>query len=219
MVMLLHGIASSNRKMVSMQRRLSHEGYHVVNLPYPSTEYPIEVLADSVLGRSVARYCTDAPKLHFVTNSMGGIVLRYYLRDRQPENLGRVVMISPPNQGTEAVDFLTGNCVTGTILGWMRGQAGYQLGTDPLTSIPIQLGRVDFELGVVAGDRTIEPWFSMVIPGRDDGKVAVERCKVEGMTDFIVMPHSHTFNVRSADTIEQTIHFLRNGEFNHSPER
>jgi hypothetical protein len=92
------------------------------------------------------------------------------------------------------------------------GPSVEQLGTDT-TSVPKQLGPVDFEVGIIAGNRTLNPLFSRMIPGADDGKVAVEKTKVEGMTDFLVVPYSHTYIMMTEDVIAQVIHFLGEGRF------
>ncbi len=206
-VVLLHGLARSSWSMSKLQRRLEGEGYTVVNVNYPSTRHRIEYLADEVLADVVARCCRGAT-LHFVTHSMGGIVARYYLEGRRLPNLGRVVMLSPPSQGSEVVDALKDN----GLFKLVNGPAGAQLGTDP-DSIPSRLGPVAFELGVIAGNKSIDPLFSWMIPGPDDGKVAVARTRVEGMQDFLVVPYSHTFIMRQPDVTRQVVHFLRYGAF------
>ena len=148
--------------------------------------------------------------MHFVTHSFGGILLRYYLREKSLPNLGRVVMLSPPNGGSELADLLAKIPLVRRAAGPNRRR----LGTDP-GSLPAILGPVDFDLGVITGDRSLNPLFSLLIPGPDDGFVGVERAKVRGMTDFLVVPRTHTFIVRSRQVIEQTLKFLRDGSFDH----
>ena len=211
-VILLHGLARTNRSMEKLEKSLSQYSYHVINLDYPSTKHPIEFLAEEYLGKIIERYnALPQKKIHFVTHSLGGIIVRYYLKHRELSNLGRVVMMSPPNQGSEVVDHMKDTLVFKKI----NGPAGQQLGTDE-DSVPLKLGSVDFELGVITGNRTFDPLFSMLIPGPDDGKVSVKRAKVTGMADFVVLPHSHTFIMQKEDVIEQVIHFLEHGSFRHA---
>ena len=210
-VILLHGLARSNRSMRKLEKHLIDHGYRVINVDYPSTKYPIEYLAENVLSEVVAS-CDSSPetKIHFVTHSMGGIVVRYFLKHFGMPNLGRVVMLSPPNQGSELVDHLKDS----TVFRKRNGPAGQQLGTDT-DSLPLKLGPVDFELGVITGDRSFNPVSSMILPGPDDGVVSVARAKVKGMSDFIIMPNSHTFIMKSKKVIRQVLHFLEHGEFVH----
>lgn len=197
--------------MIKLEKSLSNLGYSVINLDYPSTKHPIEFLADKILG-DVIEQCKEAhlSKIHFVTHSMGGIIVRYYLKNHELSSLGRVVMLSPPNKGSELVDHLKDSFFFKKI----NGPAGQQLGTDR-DSIPLSLGPVDFELGVITGNRSFNPFNSLVLPGTDDGAVSVERTKVAGMADFLVLPHSHTFIMQSEDAIEQVIYFLEHGTFRH----
>ncbi len=213
-VVLIHGLSRSDMSMRWMEKRFTDFGYEVVNVGYPSTEHSIDHLADEELGPALEACCTDPDRtVHFITHSMGGIVLRYYLENHEFENLGRVVMLSPPNQGSEVADWVAEN----ELLQRVMGPSAEELGTGP-ESVPSQLGPVDFELGIITGNRTLNPLFSRMIPGEDDGKVAVERAKVSGMTDFLVVPHTHTYIMLSVDVIEQTRYFLQHGEFRRDPQ-
>lgn len=208
-VVLLHGLGRTDLSMLRMKMALQGRGYRVVNLDYPSTQHSIEVLAEETLAPEVAECCADAEgKVHFVTHSMGGIVLRHYLAEHQLPNLGRVVMLSPPNRGSEIADWVAEN----PMLEALMGPAVEELGTEA-GSVPNQLGPVEFELGVIAGNRTLNPIFSRMIPGEDDGKVAVDRTQVRGMSDFLVVPHSHTYIMMSDEVISQVAHFLERGRF------
>ncbi len=196
--------------MRALEGNLSGLGLRVINVNYPSTKYPIEYLAEYV-GDTIHQCrtdCADEERIHFVTHSLGGIVLRYYLKENQLHNLGRVVMLSPPNQGSELVDNLRDNILFKIV----TGPSGQQLGTDS-SSVPITLGPVDFELGIIAGNRSLNPIFSHLIPGEGDGRVSVERSKVEGMADFLIVPQAHPFIMNSPEVIEQTVYFLEHGRF------
>ena len=149
-----------------------------------------------------------ANRINFVTHSLGGILVRKYLSEKEIPNLGRVVMLGPPNQGSQAVDELGG--VPG--FDWLNGPAGKQLGKGP-DSVPLSLGPADFELGVIAGNRTIDPITSAVLDDPDDGKVSVADTRLEGMADFIVVDHSHAFMMMMPRPIELTLQFLSSGSF------
>jgi len=214
-VVLLHGLARSSKSMVPLQKALSKKGYGTCNIDYPSTDYSIEDISQNHLHAALKRCIPDdVNRVHFVTHSMGGIILRHYLKNNSMKRLGSVVMLSPPNAGTEVVDTL-GNIF---IFKALNGPASVQLGTGS-NSVPIELGPVDFKLGILTGSKTINPILSAMIPGEDDGKVSVQRAQIQGMSDFMVLPHSHPFIMRSKETITQTIHFLEHGSFRSKPEK
>ena len=208
-VILLHGLARTDRSMANMAAALEADGFTVLNVDYPSREAKIETLAAQVIAAALADpKLKDASRIHFVTHSMGGILVRQYLKTKRPAHLGRVVMLGPPNQGSEVVDQLGAWWAFSAI----NGPAGRQLGTGP-DSVPNQLGPVDFELGVIAGDRSINWINSLLIPGPDDGKVSIERTKVAGMKAHRVLHVTHPYLMKTAAVIRETIHFLRLGRF------
>lgn len=209
-IILLHGLGRTSFSMHFLGNYLEEQGFKIFNLDYPSTKYPIEQLLQNVTEQITQIKIESANQVHFVTHSMGGIITRFYLKKHQIKNLGRVVMLSPPNQGSELTDSLKNNI--NFLYEFFTGPAGQQLGIEP-SSIPNQLGPVNFELGVIIGNATFNPLYSYLIPGEDDGKVSVERAKVKGMKDFLVVPHSHTFIMNSDEVREQIVYFLKQGQF------
>ncbi|MDW3094258.1 MAG: alpha/beta hydrolase [Gammaproteobacteria bacterium] len=206
-VILLHGLARTSASMGKLEKHLTEEGFRVVNLGYPSRDDVIENLARQAIYPSLAE-CHPEQAVNFVTHSLGGILIRQYLSAHEIPNLNRVVMLGPPNKGSEVVDKM------GEVPGFnlINGKAGMQLSTDS-NSVPNTLGRAEFDVGIIAGTKSINLILSYLIPGRDDGKVSVESTKLLGMNDHIVLPVTHTFMMSNKNVIAQTIYYLRNGKF------
>jgi pimeloyl-ACP methyl ester carboxylesterase len=207
-VVLLHGMKRSASSMGEIENNLRANGYRTINIDYPSSEKTIEELSDFIHREITLNYFDKSRKINFVTHSMGGILTRYYLKKHRPDMLGRVVMLAPPNQGTEMSDFLQGT----KVFEWFFGPAGTQLGTNE-KSIVNSLGPVDYELGVVMGNISLNPIASVVVPGDDDGLVSHERSKVEGMKDSIILPTAHSLIMFNKQAHEQIVHFLQDGKF------
>jgi triacylglycerol lipase len=199
--------------MSKLERTLQAEGYTVANIDYPSRRHSIEMLASEAVGRGL-KQCrkAGATRIHFVAHSMGGILVRYFLSQNLVTELGRVVMLGPPNQGSEVADALS------RLPGFraIAGPAALQLGTGSL-GIARSLGAVNYPVGVIAGSGSINPIFSAVLPGANDGMVSVGSTWVEGMTDTAVVGVSHTFVMRNAEVIRQTLEFIRSGQFGGVP--
>ncbi len=195
--------------MNKMQEALEDEGFKTCNIDYPSTQHRISILAqEHIVPKIKACVGNIDSSIHFVTHSMGGILVRYFAKHALIPHIGRVVMLSPPNQGSEIVDALGDTW----FFEFINGPAGRELGTDT-GSMPLGLGPADFEVGIITGSRSINLILSLMIEGSDDGKVSVERAKLEGMKDFMVLPSTHPFIMRSEKVIAQTIYFLNHGLF------
>lgn len=208
-VVLLHGLARSASSMSKLANALQAAGFTVCNVDYPSRAHSIEVLTAKFVQPAIDLCFGPNVSTHFVTHSLGGIIVRQ-LAEQTTARIGRVVMLSPPNHGSEVVDKLSN--VWGFDL--LNGPAGKELGTGN-GSMPLKLGPAKFEVGIITGVRSINPVLSTLIPGDDDGKVAVSHAQLEGMRDFLVLRCSHPFIMKSDRAIRQTLHFLRHGAFQH----
>jgi len=208
-VVLLHGLARTAAAMETMDQALTDAGYFTVNVDYPSRQHNVETLATMAIPPALAKCRAEkAPVIHFVTHSMGGILLRQYTKDNKIAGLGRVVMMGPPNQGSQVVDKLK------NVPGFeaFNGPAGMQLGT-AADDLPKRLGAVKFELGVIAGTSSINLLLSNYLPNPDDGKVSLENTKVAGMCALVSVSVSHPFLMKRKKVITQVLHFLQNGNF------
>lgn len=208
-VVLLHGVAMPPFSMGRLAAALRRDGYRVVNLGYPSRTMPLGRIADEYLpARLQAHRIDTAPRVHFVTHSMGGLVLRRYLQEHRPANLGRVVMLGPPNHGSAAAD----HAGSRRLLRWFIGVNLPALGTGE-AAVARRLPAADFEVGVIAGTRRLHGLFRRVLRGENDGVVTVESARLEGMKDFLALPRSHTLMLWRRDVLAQTRAFLRDGKF------
>jgi triacylglycerol lipase len=206
-VLLLHGYGRTPWSMWPLERRLRAAGFAVENIGYPSIrQSPSELV--TYLHRQVEDCCQRSSRIHFVTHSLGGILVRAYLVRYPPPNLGRVVMLAPPNQGSELADIASRSAW----LRWMLGPTVVQLGTGP-DSLPNRLPAPWYDVGVIAGVDTFNPIGDFFVAQPSDGTVSVASTRLEAMRDFVTVKKSHTFIMHSADVADYIIRFLKTGSF------
>ena len=205
-VVLLHGIARGSSSLKRLERALQVAGFATLNIDYASRKKPIAALADDI-HPDIARFAEREAPLRFGAHSMGGLVTRAYIAKHRPDRLGGVVMLGTPNGGSEVADLLSGS----RLYRGFYGPAGLELTT---ARRPDALPAVDYPVGVIAGNRFIDPVAGLfVLPKPNDGRVSVQSATLAGMADHIVLKASHTELPRHGVAIEQTIAFLNNGRF------
>ncbi len=216
--------------MLPLARFLRKNGYDTINILYPSRKKSLEDLADFVHDKiqkhlnsqshSPSEQALGTPsegegrRLHFVNHSMGGLITRYYIQKYKPKNLGKVIMLSPPNTGSEFADALMNNKALSAPYKFFFGPAGAQLSTSYKHT-----DKITYPLGVIAGNKSINPLALWALPrkkvGPHDGIVPVARTKIDGMTDHITMPVNHTFMMFKRPVMQQVLHFLKTEKFKH----
>jgi len=208
-VVLLHGISRTARSFRKMQTALEGRGFAALNLDYASRRNALEALAEDI-HPAIQRFTEGVDgSVHFVCHSMGGLLARVYIARHRPERLGRVVMLGTPNSGSEIADRLKN-------FGAYRaffGPAGQQLGTQRDEAANALFPPIDYPVGIIAGNRSVDPVAGTMLPKPHDGRVSVANTKLDGMVDHVVVAASHPWLVRKSVAIGQAIAFLRDGRF------
>jgi len=178
-------------------RRLEERGWSTRRIGYPSLTRPIERLAEHVAERIEG----ESGRIHFVTHSLGGLVLRRLLHKHRPANLGRAVMLAPPNRGSRLARRFTR---LGRVVPALRQLALSE------TDLERLIGPVDFELLVVAGTRPAGPlrWLGQT---DNDGIVTVDETFARDGGDSFVVRRGHTFIMNSPEVLDTVDRFLRTG--------
>lgn len=212
-VILLHGLGRTHHSMSSVEFMLKRQNYLVVNEDYPSTKKSIENLANQYIPLMVNQCLINhSHHINFVTHSMGGIVLREYLQHHEIPQLSHIVMLGPPNHGSQLADLLHNDW----LFKFVTGPAGQGL-TTYKTSVPNTLNHLNrqYQLGIIAGNFSLVPFNNFIFHDENDGKVAVSSAKLNTMNDFIVLPVSHTFMMNNSLVQQQILNFLNYGKFIH----
>lgn len=211
-VVLLHGLGRTGLSMQLPALALRRAGYRTLT-PYYGLRRSMPEIVDHLAPR-IARFAAghDGP-LHFVTHSLGGLVARALITADRPATLGRVVMLAPPNAGSALADLVTALGLENAIL----GKVGGHLRTRRSADTERLLGPVDYDLGIIAGNRSYDPGIAArVLDGPHDGKVTVAATRIDGMRDHIVLPVQHTFMLNDARVIAQMLAYLATGAFTRS---
>lgn len=210
-VILLHGLNRTAYSMSKIAVALSESGYHVINYSYPSRKYSIDVLALSLLDKVINTHCiNNKKKIHFVTHSLGGIILRKYLQEKPMLNIGRIVMITPPNHGSKWVDFLKKS----PLFSWILGVSGKQLGSKSTSYVNHLPPKIECELGVIAATKSYNPFSFMIFKTKNDGTITVNSTKMVGMKDFKEIDTTHCVAPNNDEVIKDAVNFINYGFFN-----
>jgi triacylglycerol lipase len=207
-IIFLHGFGDVKYSMSWLENKCKDEGYNTVNIGYSHFGRDVEAISEKRLQKKVQK-CVDSgyERIHFVTHSMGGLIVRYYLQNNEIPKGSRIVMLSPPNHGSEVADSLK----TNFFYKFFGGKVGKELRTD--SELIEKLRDVKYEIGVITGNKSYNKSFSKMIPGDDDGRVSTERAKLNEMKDFLVVNDSHLTIKYDKYVANQTIYFLQNGSF------
>ena len=171
--------------MATMERACRRAGYATLAIDYPGRRLSIAALAAFVDDRTTRWTAARSGQVHFLTHSMGGLVATALIKRHRPARLGRVVMLGPPNQGSEIADLLAPFALYKAVF----GPAGADLTTRHATGL--ESGPVHYPVGIIAGRRALDPLSWLILPKPNDGKVTVARTRLVGMSDHLVLPVTH----------------------------
>ncbi|WP_068991235.1 alpha/beta fold hydrolase [Kangiella sediminilitoris] len=208
-VILIHGMGRTHRSMRKLETFLKSKGYITYNRSYPSTVANVERSAVHYINSALATLAHEnISKVHFVTHSLGGLLVRYFLSNHQIKKLGRVVMLAPPNQGSEVAERYQEKFW----YKWITGVPGQQL-QQTNNRLLRDMKPLKTEVGIIAGIKSSDPWFNHVFQYAHDGKVSVEGAKLPEMTEMIKVPHGHTFIMNKTSVKNHIANFLASGNF------
>lgn len=205
-VVLLHGLWRGWRAMSPLARALEQEGFSTLSIPYCSGRGTVEELAMQVRPQ-IEKIAGDHP-VHIITHSLGGILARKLLTDGASWLPGRLVMLAPPNSGSEIVDWSKNHPLLHRVL----GPSGRALGSDgiacQLPPLPPQI-----EAAVIMGDRCSLPVFRKLLDAENDGIVSAAKGRIDGLKGFSVIHADHTFIQMHPEAIRLSVNFLKSGEW------
>lgn len=207
-IVLLHGFMGAPWTMRLLARRFSSEGFRTYPLWYDSWMQPFDTIVHRICDRIDALTLGQKRPLHFIGHSMGGLVARAVVSSRRPCNMGRMVMMGTPNNGSEMADF----CARYPLLRPVLGQARAALITRNRHPLISAFGEPDYLIGIIAGDRPLAPVMN-VLPAPHDGKVSVAATHIDREADHIVLPVTHALMPFDRQVQRQALHFLRKGRF------
>ena len=212
-VVLIHGLARTSRSMRSVENFLAGQGYQTVSVDYPSRRASIADLArDFVVPVLNDLAQQDHAAVHVVTHSMGGILLRSAAQQQGLGMIDRVVLLGPPNAGSEVTDRLGSWYLYGLLVG---KYAARELRTDGTPSqLPALPDRI--ETGVIAGNRPRQFPVAWLMPGplsSHDSKVSIASTHLPHERDHRVLPVDHDAMLRDARVHRHIASFLATGSF------
>jgi triacylglycerol lipase len=231
LVVLVHGFMRTGLSMIPLAIALRRRGFKVRVISQFNLSASIPQLADALKLRvEELRDAAEArsglrPDVHFVTHSMGGIVVRSMLSRHEIGSLNRVVMMAPPNRGSRVAAY------------WRDEVLHLPWGSfDPLRKLLpgargdcAGAGNPDAEVGIIAGSTSFADllpkslaayWSSSFLPGRrgqHDGKVGLDEVEFGGAKDLVVVDRGHTFMMSMPEVVGHCVNFLRQGRFEHEP--
>lgn len=206
-VILVHGILRSSRCMRAFEAEFIKQGYKVLNVNYPSTKLDIKSIVE-YLKPSIMVFAKNLKKIHFVGHSLGGIIIRALLNVEKPANLGKVVLVGSPIQGSE----LARKFKKFRIFKWIFGPAGIDLAL-PSKEMSAMFGKIDYEIGVIAGFNKYNFLANLLLKEKNDGMVTIKSTQDQEISNHIIIETGHLRLAKNKEVIDKTIKFIKEASF------
>ena len=208
---MLHGLWRSIRAMQPLSNHLNDGGYTTVNVPYASFRYELKDLVKHVM-HQIQPWLDSGKRVHFVTHSLGGVVLKKLIESMDKHDLGqigRVVMLAPPHQGSEIMDWLKTSPVR--LFRGVLGPASDFLSTESMSRECGEL-RSGVDAVVIMGEKCALPFFKTLLEEPNDGIISVNKGQLSGVKHFKIVDSDHTFIASNVEVMEMTRGYIENGE-------
>ena len=202
-IVLFHGIYGTEKDMKPIAEMLGNKNYNIISIQYPTNSDSVEMISEKYI-KPVIDGLDNDKKVHFVVHSMGSGILRYYLKNNNMDNLGKVVFISPPSHGSALADHFISK-----MLKDLLGEAVLQFSIKE-DSFVNKLGNPDYSCYVLIGNKSNNPLYSVIIPGKDDGMVPLDGSKLDSCAYKVVDKASHTSILKDERTFNEIENYLKN---------
>ena len=208
---LSDGLWRSVSAMEPVAKAMHAQGFETVGVPYGSFRLGLDAIVSQVIGL-LEPWLESGRKIHFVTHSLGGVVVKRLVETLLAEgsdiNFGRVVMLAPPHQGSEIVDWLSRSLVRRLL-----GPAGEFLTSEKMQEPQDALNfPEEVEAAVIMGKSSALPLFRKLLEASNDGIVSVEKGKLYGIKEFKVVEADHTFISSEKQVIGMVERFIEFGQ-------
>ncbi len=224
-VVTLHGFGRSRDHMTAIGSCLEQQGgYTWINVSYASTRCSLDDHAQSLA--RVIDGLEGIDEIHFVTHSLGSLVVRRYLGESSQPNprwqpdprIKRMVMLGPPNQGAQLAHVVAELLNDNDLARLIAGPSAWQLARQ-WDEIRTQLATPAFEFGVIAGGCGTPSGHNPLLKGDDDLVVSVEETRLPGAADFRLVAARHGHLVSDPLVLQYVCSFLASGCFTSAEER
>ena len=220
LIMLVHGFNVNSSDMLYLKENLSDLGYEVMTVDLPTSfssleectirfEHQFYEIKEKLI-KQKGNKNEQAPKIHLVGHSMGGLIIRYFLSRNKVPNVGRVVLIATPNDGTKLADLL---CLVAPPITKVYKPLLDLKTPGPKISEPMSCPSL--EIGLIYGTAN-NIVFGALLDKNNDGRVEETSAKLQdqGITDIIALPFGHKEIHYRKETAQYVFNFVSSGNFN-----